>query len=388
MTADLHFAERDLYEEDHEDLRAVVRAFIASDVAPNFDRWESEHRIDRSFFSRAGELGLLVFDAPEEYGGSGMDDYRFSSLVIEEFARANFLSAGQTIALQNDVIAPYFLHFGSDEQKQRWVPGLVSGEVMGAIAMTEPSGGSDLASISTRAVREGDEWVISGSKTFISSGQNADVVIVVARTSDDRHRGLSLFLVEADRPGFSRGRNLDKIGLHGQDTSELFFDQVRVPASNLLGEEGRGFYHLMHNLPQERLSLAVCAVSACEGMLAETIEYVSGRTAFGATIGSFQHPRFVLAGLAAEVEMARVFVDDCIARHVRGELSAVRAAKAKLVSTDLQQRVATECLQLHGGYGFMREQSIARAFVDARIQTIYGGTNEIMREIISKDLGL
>lgn len=384
---DLKLAPRTIFEDEHDALRDMVKDFVAR-VVPQYEAWEQAHRIDRSFFREAGELGLLMFPVEERWGGQGVDDFRFNMVVDEEFARANLAAAGLTIALQNDVLAPYFVELTDDAQKERWLPGMVSGEIMAAIAMTEPGGGSDLAGIRTSARRDGDDWIINGSKTFISSGQNADVVIVVARTSEDRHRGLSLFLVEAGMPGFERGRNLEKLGMHAQDTSELHFTDVRVPARNLLGEQGQGFFHLMRNLPQERMSLAVTAVAASEGMLSSTLDYVTDRTAFNKTIGSFQHNRFVLAELVTEVEIARTFVDDCVTRLVDKQLTPVRAAKAKYWTTDLQQRVADRCLQMFGGYGYMREYGISRSYADARIQTIYGGTNEIMREIIGKDLGL
>ena len=344
--------------------------------------------MDRSLFLKAGDAGLLMHATPEEYGGPGLDDWRFSAIVDEEFGRAGYASAGLSLALQNDVVGPYLLDLTTSEQKQRWLPGMTSGELIGAIAMTEPGAGSDLSGITTRAVRDGDTYILSGAKTFISNGQNADLVVVAARTSQDRHRGLTLLVVERDMPGFERGRNLDKLGLHGQDTSELHFTDVRVPVSNRLGEEGEGFFCLVRNLPQERLSLAVTAVSAAEGVLARTMEYVTSRKAFGQPVGSFQHSKFLLAELHTEVDIARVFVDHCVALHSRKELTAARAAKAKYWCSELQVRVADRCLQLHGGYGYMREYSVCRAFADARVQTIYGGTTEIMKEIIGRDLGL
>lgn len=384
---DLKFAARTIFNEEHDALRDLVKDFVGR-VAPQYEGWENAHRIDRSFFREAGELGVLMFPVEERWGGQGIDDFRFNMVVDEEFARANLSSAGLTIALQNDVLCPYFTELTSDEQKERWLPGMVSGEIMAAIAMTEPGGGSDLAGMRTSARRDGDDWILNGSKTFISSGQNADVVIVAARTSEERHRGLSLFLVEAGMPGFERGRNLEKLGMHAQDTSELHFSDVRLPAGSLLGEEGQGFFHLVRNLPQERMSLAITAVAASEGMLSQTLDYVTQRTAFGKAVGSFQYNRFMLAELVTETEIARTFVDDCVSRLIEKQLSPARAAKAKYWTTELQQRVADRCLQLFGGYGYMREYGISRAYADARIQSIYGGTNEIMREIIGKDLGL
>ncbi|WP_213574060.1 acyl-CoA dehydrogenase family protein [Rhodococcus sp. USK13] len=379
---------RTVYEPEHEQFRETVAGFIKTVVEPNFDRWEAAKVVDREMFSAAGETGMLLFPTPESYGGAGIDDFRFNAIVNEEFARAGLASAGLGIALQNDVVGPYLLDLTNDEQKSRWLPGLTAGTLIGAIAMTEPGTGSDLAGIRTRAVRDGDHYVLNGAKTFISNGQNCDLVVVAARTSDDTHKGLTLLVVEAGTPGFEKGRNLDKLGLHGQDTSELSFSDVIVPVSNRLGEEGEGFYLLMRNLPQERLSLAVTAVAASEGILARTLDYVQERKAFGKPIGSFQNSRFLLAELTTEVEIARVFVDHCVDLHSRKQLTAVQAAKAKWWASELQVRVADRCLQLHGGYGYMKEYPISRSFVDARIQTIYGGTTEIMKEIIGKSLGL
>jgi long-chain-acyl-CoA dehydrogenase len=379
---------RTIFGDEHEQFRDTVRQFIRAEVSPFFEQWEREKKPDRSLFTSAGKHGLLMFATPESYGGAGVDDFRFNAVVDEEFARSGFASAGLSLALQNDVVGPYFTDLTTDEQKQRWLPGLTEGRLIAAIAMTEPGAGSDLSGIRTRAVRDSDHYVVNGAKTFISNGQNCDLVVVATRTSDDRHKGLTLLVIEAGAAGFEKGRNLDKIGLHGQDTSELGFADVRVPVANRLGEEGAGFYQLMHNLPQERLSLAVSAVAAAEGVLARTLEYVKERVAFGKPIGSFQNSRFLLAELATEIEIARVYVDHCVELHSRRELSAARAAKVKWWATELQVRVADRCLQLHGGYGYMREYPISRAFVDARIQTIYGGTTEIMKEIIGKELGL
>ncbi|GAA5129741.1 acyl-CoA dehydrogenase family protein [Haloechinothrix salitolerans] len=381
-------ATRTLYDEDHELFRHTVRSFIKTEVAPHDEEWEQRGRVDRSLYRAAGDAGLLFFATPEAYGGAGIDDWRFSAIVNEEFARAGYASAGLGIGLQNDVVSSYLLDMTDDDQKARWLPGVTSGELIGAIAMTEPDAGSDLSGIRTRAVRDGDDYVLSGSKTFISNGQNADLVVLAARTSDDRHRGLTLFVVERGMAGFERGRNLAKLGLHGQDTSELHLTDVRVPVANRLGEEGQGFFQLMRNLPQERLSLAVTAVAAAEGVLGRTMDYVIERRAFGRPIGSFQHNRFLLAELHTELEIARVFIDHCVSRHVAGELTAAQAAKAKWWCTELQVRIADRCLQLHGGYGYMREYAVSRAFIDARIQTIYGGSTEIMKEIIGRDLGL
>lgn len=377
-----------IFGDEHEQFRATVAGFIRTVVEPNFERWEDAKRVDREMFAAAGAAGMLLFATPETYGGAGIDDFRFNAIVDEEFARSGLASAGLGLALQNDVVGPYLLDLTDDDQKDRWLPGLTDGSLIGAIGMTEPGTGSDLAAIRTRAVRDGDHYVLNGAKTFISNGQNCDLVVVAARTGDDPHKGLTLLVVEDGTPGFEKGRNLDKLGLHGQDTSELSFTDVRVPERNRLGEEGDGFYQLMRNLPQERLSLAVTSVAAAEGILSRTLDYVRERTAFGRPIGSFQNSRFLLAELTTETDIARVYVDHCVDLHSRRELTAVQAAKAKLWASELQVRVADRCLQLHGGYGYMKEYPISRSFVDARIQTIYGGTSEIMKEIIGKSLGL
>ena len=379
---------RPVYTEDHQLFRDSVRTFLKRHVLPYDEDWERAGIIDRAFFAAAGEAGMLLFGTPEEYGGAGIDDFRLNAILGEESARAGVSSAGLSLALQNDVVGPYVLSLADPVQRRRWLPGLTSGDLIGAIAMSEPGTGSDLAGITTRARRDGDHYVVDGAKTFISNGQNADLVVVVARTGEHPHRGLSLLVVERGTPGFERGRNLEKIGLQGQDTSELFFAEARVPVANLLGAEGEAFSYLVRNLPQERLSLACTAVGAAAGVLASTYEYVTNRQAFGQKIGTFQNSRFLFAELVTELTIARTFVDDCVRLHVAGELSAEQAAMAKYWVTELQVRVADRCLQLHGGYGYMREYPVSRAFVDARVQTIYGGTNEIMREIIGRSLGL
>ena len=368
----------------HDLFRDSVRAFIAAEVEPHARRWDEQRRVDRSLYTAAGRAGLLIPDAPAEYGGVGAGDWRYNAVLDDEFGRSGYAAIGLGLTLQNDVVGPYVMGVADDEQQQRWLPGLVSGDLIGAVAMTEPDAGSDLAGIRTSATRDGADYRITGSKTFISNGQNADLVVVAARTSADRHGGLSLFVVEAGTAGFERGRVLDKVGLHAQDTSELQFTDVRVPVSHRLGEEGQGFRYLVRNLPRERLSLAVTAVGAAEGMLAHTLAHV--RSASGAPIASSQHTRFLLAELSTEIDVARTFVDHCVDLHARDELGAVMAAKAKWWTTELQVRVADRCLQLHGGYGHLTDHPIARAFVDSRIQTIYGGTTEIMKEIIGRDL--
>ena len=377
-----------VYEPEHEAFREVAREFVRRSVLPHHETWEQAALLDRSLFTDAGAQGLLGFSVPAEYGGPGVDDFRFSAILIEELNRAGAASAGVALTLQNDVVLPYLVDLTTPEQKARWLPGVVTGETVIAIAMTEPGAGSDLTGIRTRAVRDGDDYVLNGAKTFISNGQNGDLFVVAVRTSADPHGGLSLLVVEGDTPGFTRGRNLEKIGLHAQDTSELAFVDARVPAVNLLGEEGSGFQQLVRNLPQERLALALGAVAAAEGVLAGTVSYVAERQAFGKPVSSFQNTRFVLAELATEVDIARTYADDCLRQHLAGELTAARAAQVKWWTTELQVRVADRCLQLHGGYGFMREYAVGRAFVDARIQTIYGGTTEIMKTIVAKSLGI
>lgn len=373
---------------EHKHFRESVAKFVADQITPNHENWEEQGLWDRSLFTEAGKNGLLGFPVPEEFGGPGVDDFRYNAIVIEETARTGAAAEAIAFSLQNDVVLPYLVEMTDDEQRARWLPGVVAGETVLAIAMTEPGAGSDLTGIRTTAVRDGDHYLVNGSKTFISNGRNGDLFVVAARTSPEKHKGLTLLVVEADTPGFARGRNLDKIGLHAQDTSELAFTDMRVPVANRLGDEGQGFYQLVGNLPQERLSLAIGAVAAAEGTFARTMEYVRERTAFGSPISSFQNTQFVLAELATELDIARTFLDDCIAEHVDGRLTAARAARLKWWATELQVRTADRCLQLHGGYGYMREYPVSRALIDARIQTIYGGTTEIMKTIVAKDLGI
>jgi alkylation response protein AidB-like acyl-CoA dehydrogenase len=381
--------ERLLFEPDHQAFREVVREFVAREVTPHHAQWERDGIVDRALYLDAAKQGVLGFNVPEEYGGGGVgDDFRFNVVMNEEMCRA--LASGPAFTLQSDVLAPYLLDLTNDEQKARWLPPFARGELIAAVAMTEPGTGSDLQGIRTRAVRDGSDWVLSGAKTFISCGINADLVVVAARTDPDvpPSRGTTLLCVERGMKGFSRGRNLDKVGLHAQDTAELSFDEVRVPAENVLGEVGRGFAPLMANLPMERLSIAVSAVAGARTVLDATLEYVKTRTAFGRPIGTFQNSRFVLAELATELDIAQVYVDQCTLALNAGRLGEVDAAKAKWWTTELQQKVVSACLQLHGGYGYMIEYPVARAYADARIQTIYGGTTEIMKEIIGRDLGL
>ncbi|HEY2238988.1 MAG TPA: acyl-CoA dehydrogenase family protein [Streptosporangiaceae bacterium] len=378
---------RTVFEAEHEQFREVVREFLAREVTPHAQAWEDAGIVDRAVYQAAGKHGVIGFNVPEQFGGGGEADFRFNAVVAEELATAG--PGTPALTLHNDIVAPYLTSLASPEQQQRWLPGFAAGDLIGAIAMSEPGAGSDLAGVRTHAERDGDDWILSGSKTFISSGINADLVIVVTRTDPTAgHRGFSLLVVERDMPGFTRGRNLEKIGQKSQDTAELFFDQIRVPAANVLGQEGRGFYHLMHNLPAERLSIAVSAVAGARAVFDETVTYAKNRTAFGQPIGAFQHNRFVLAELDTELDLARTYVDRCLEAAVTGDLTAVEAAKAKWWTTELQKRVVDACVQLHGGYGYMLEYPVARAYLDARVQTIYGGTTEIMKEIIGRDLGL
>ncbi|QNG19099.1 acyl-CoA dehydrogenase [Rhodococcus triatomae] len=379
--------ERTLFEPEHELFRESYRKFLDQHVAPNHAKWEEQNIVDRSVWVEAGKQGFLGTAVPEEYGGGGVVDFRYNAIVTEETTRGGYSGIGFT--LHNDVVAPYLLELANEEQKQRWLPGFASGEIITAIAMTEPGTGSDLQGIKTRAVRDGDHWILNGSKTFITNGINADLVIVVAQTDPDKGaQGFSLLVVERGMEGFERGRNLDKIGMKAQDTAELSFTDVRVPAANLLGQEGMGFLYLMKNLPQERLSIAVVAVAAMETVLEQTIQYCRDRKAFGKSIGKFQNTRFELAGLATETEIARVFVDKSIELLNEGKLTVQEAAMAKWWTTEKQVELIDRCLQLHGGYGYMKEYPVAKAYMDSRVQTIYGGTTEIMKEIVGRGLNL
>ncbi|MFJ4828666.1 acyl-CoA dehydrogenase family protein [Streptomyces sp. NPDC088747] len=381
--------EREIFEAEHDQFREIVKEFLARKITPHHAQWEKDGIVPRETFRAAAKQGVIGFQVPPEFGGGGVRDFRLNAVVTEEFAAA--AASGPGFVLHNDVIAPYLLNLADDGQRARWLSGFASGEEIWAIGMTEPGTGSDLAGIRTSARKDGDHWVVTGAKTFISNGINADRVIVVARTDpspDAGHKAFSLLIVERGMDGFTRGRNLDKIGLKAQDTAELHFYEVRVPAANLLGEENRGFYHLMHNLPEERMSIAIGSIAGARAVFDRTLEYTKSRTAFGQPVASFQHSRFVLAEMDTELDIAQVFLDRCLAALVKGELTAVQAAKAKWWTSELQQRVVTACLQLHGGYGYMTEYPVGRAFTDARIQTIYGGTTEIMKEIVGRDLGV
>ncbi|RGP42899.1 acyl-CoA dehydrogenase family protein [Rhodococcus qingshengii] len=379
--------ERTLFEPEHELFRESYQKFLAQHVVPNHEKWEEQNIVDRDVWVEAGKQGFLGTAVPEEFGGGGVKDFRYNAIITEETTKGGFSGIGFT--LHNDVVAPYLLELTNEEQKQRWLPGFASGELISAIAMTEPGTGSDLQGIKTKAVRDGDHWVLNGSKTFITNGINADIIIVVACTDPDKGaQGFSLLVVERDMPGFERGRNLDKIGMKAQDTAELSFTDVRVPAANLLGEEGMGFFYLMKNLPQERLSIAVVAAAAMESVLESTIQYCRDRKAFGKSIGSFQNTRFVLAELATETTAVRILVDKFIEQLNAEKLTVQEAAMAKWWTTEAQVKLIDRCLQLHGGYGYMKEYPVAKAYMDSRVQTIYGGTTEIMKEIIGRSLNL
>ncbi|HEV3363840.1 MAG TPA: acyl-CoA dehydrogenase family protein [Acidimicrobiia bacterium] len=379
--------QRDLFEPEHEMFRESFRRFLDKEVVPRAEEFERDGIMDRAIFARAGAAGFLAMEAPEEYGGGGVRDFRYNTVIIEEVAETAIGGSGLGITLHNDICLPYFLNLANEEQKQRWLPGICSGELVTAIAMTEPGIGSDLASMTTTAVRDGDVYVVNGSKTFITNGINADLVITAVKTdATQRHKGMSLLVIERGMEGFERGRNLEKIGLHSQDTAELFFTDVRVPADNLLGAEGEGFRYLVINLPQERLSIAVAGLANARAAYRWTLEYVKERQAFGQPVAAFQNTRFKLAELATEIAVAEAFIDKAILAHNKGQLTAEEAAMAKWWCTELQGRATDIGVQLHGGYGFMAEYPIARAYADARVTRIYGGTTEIMKEIIGRSI--
>ncbi|MDT4939184.1 MAG: acyl-CoA dehydrogenase [Pseudonocardiales bacterium] len=384
--------QRNHYEPEHEAFAEAFRAFVDKELVPHYLEWERAGIAPREIFTEAGRTGFLGMAIPEQYGGGGVSDFRFNQALAEQIALAGVTAAGLGITLHNDTCLPYFLSFCTDEQKQRWLPGIASGELITAVAMTEPGAGSDLAGIRTTAKRDGDHYIVNGSKTFITNGINADLVITAVRTGDgspdDRRGGMSLIIIERGMAGFERGRNLDKLGMHSQDTAELSFSDVRVPVENLLGDEGSGFAQLTQKLPQERMSIAVNGVSESRAAFEETLRYVQDRKAFGKQIGSFQNTKFVLAEVVTEIDIAQAFVDRCVDLLNAGELDAADAAKAKWWCTELQGRVIDKCLQLHGGYGYMSEYPIARRYADARVTRIYGGTTEIMKGVISKSLGL
>jgi alkylation response protein AidB-like acyl-CoA dehydrogenase len=380
--------DRHHYSEDHLAFGEAVRAFVDKALVPHFLEWEAAGIAPREIFTEAGRNGFLGMAIPEEFGGGGVDDFRFNQILDEQIALAGVTGCGLGITLHNDTCLPYFLSYANDEQRRRWLPGIASGELITAVAMTEPGAGSDLSGIRTSAKRDGDSYVVNGAKTFITNGINADLVITAVRTGEDRHHGMSLLIIERGMPGFERGRNLDKLGLHSQDTAELSFTDVRVPLENLLGVENEGFQQLTRKLPQERTSIAVAGVAEAQGAFEETLHYVKERKAFGTTIGSFQNTKFVLAEVATEIDVTQAFLDQCVDRLNAGELSVADAAKAKWWATELQGRVIDRCLQLHGGYGYMSEYPISRRYADARVTRIYGGSTEIMKGVVSKSLGL
>ncbi len=379
---------REIYDEDHEAFRSSVREFLERSVIPNVEQHAVDKAIPREFWLEAGKQGFLGLEIPEEYGGAGADDYRFNAVMAEELSKVN-AALGSCWGIHADITAPYIVAMGTEEQKQRWLPGVAAGEILLAIGMTEPSGGSDLAALKTTAVKDGDDWVINGSKTFITNGYSADLVVTAVRTDPEKGaRGITLFANPADAPGFSRGRKLDKVGQDESDTAELFFEDVRLGEDHIIGELGGGFIAMMQKLPQERLGCSISNVAHAKQILLETIQYTKDRKAFGAPIGTFQHNKFLMAELVTSIEVAEAYIDQCVIAHDKGELTPVDAAKAKWWSSQVQNDVLDHCVQLHGGYGFMNEYRVARAWRDARVSKIWAGSNEIMKELIGRDLGL
>jgi alkylation response protein AidB-like acyl-CoA dehydrogenase len=378
---------RTIFVEEHELFRESFRQFLAQHIVPNYEQWEKDGIVDRDIFAKAGEAGFIGFGAPEEFGGGDVRDFRFNAIIAEEIQYADVGAAGLGITLHTDICLPYYLDQTNEEQKKRWLPGFISGELITEVGMTEPGTGSDLAGIKTTAIRDGDHYVVNGAKTFITNGINSDLVILACKTDpSQRHKGLSLLILERGMEGFERGRNLDKLGNHSQDTAELFFSDVHVPVENRLGEEGMGFNYLVENLAQERLSIAITGLAAARRALELSIEYVKGREAFGSSIASFQNTQFKLAELATEVEVGTAFIDRAILALNAGELTVEEAAMAKMWCTELQGRATDLGVQLHGGYGYMTEYPIARAYADARVTRIYGGSNEIMRQIVGRSI--
>lgn len=380
---------RAIYDDEHELYRDSVREFVKREIVPHRERWEAEGRVDRTLFTAAGDAGILGIAAPEELGGGGVEDFRYNAVLSECLAEADVLAAGLGLSLQADIALPYFLHSCTDEQAKRWVPDIVAGRTILALAMTEPGAGSDVAGMTTTARRDGDAYIVDGAKTFITNALNADLVITAVKTDPAAGRkGISLLAVEADRPGFSRGAKLAKIGQHAADTAELFYDGVRVPVANLLGQEGRGFYEMMAHLAQERMSVAVQGIAQGRRAYEHSLAYAKERMAFGVPIGTFQHNRFVLAEMKTEIDVTQAYIDQLLAAHVAGTLDATDAAQAKWWATELCQKIVDRGVQLHGGYGYMAEYPIARAWIDSRIQTIYAGTTEVMKDLIGRSLGL
>lgn len=377
---------REIFEKDHQMFRDSFRKFVEREILPHHEEWEKTKLVPREVWMKAGENGFLGFNVPEEYGGMGVTDFRYNAIITEELVRVG--ASGPGFSLHNDICIPYIVHYGSEEQKKRLLPKMVTGEYITAIAMTEPNTGSDLAGVRTTAIRENGCYVVNGQKTFITNGINSDIVITVVKTKpEEKHAGISLMILERGMEGFERGRNLDKMGMKAQDTAELYFSNVQVPAENLLGDEGAGFFYLMTELPQERMSIAIAAVAACKASLDLTIKYAQEREAFGRPIGTFQNTRFKFAEMKTEIQIAEVFVDKCVTELNKGELSTETASMAKWWTTELLKRVVDTCVQIHGGYGYMMEYPIAKAYLDARVQSIYGGTTEIMKEIIGRAMG-
>ncbi len=379
---------RSIYNEDHEAFRASVREFLDREVWPNVDQYLEDHALPRELWLAAGKAGLLGLEIPEQYGGAEAGDYRFNAVIGEEFSAVN-MALSSCLGIHSDIVAPYLVHLTTEEQRQRWLPQFCTGEMTTAIGMTEPGGGSDLAGLKTTAVRDGDDWILNGSKTFITNGYSADLVLVAASTTPEKKaKGITLFAVETGMDGFTRGRKLDKAGQQESDTAELFFTDVRVPDDNVVGELDQGFIHMMTFLAQERLGGAVSNIAHAAQILDETIEYVKERKAFGQAVGSFQYNKFLLAELVTKVEVTQAFVDNCVMQHVEGKLTSVDAAKAKYWSSEVQNDVLDHCVQLYGGYGYMNEYRVTRAWRDARVTRIWAGSNEIMKELIGRDLGL
>ncbi len=381
----MNYLPRTIYQAEHEQFRRTFRHWLDTEVVPHHEQWEREGIVPRTAWEDAGARGFLGLAVPEIYGGGGSDDFRFAAIMSEEIGHTGVVGGAHGFTVHNDIVLPYMISLANDEQKKRWLPNMVAGKFIGALAITEPNTGSDMAGIKTTALRDGDDYVVNGSKTFISNGINSDVLVVATRTAPKLgKKGISLLVIERGMPGFERGRNLEKVGKHSQDTAELFFSDVRVPTSNLLGREGSGMKYLMHNLAQERLSIAVDAVAVAVAALNWTQNYVNERVVFSQNLSKFQNTKFLMAELYSEVQIGQVYVDRCIELHNNKELDATQAAVAKYWLTEMQNRVVDRCVQLHGGYGYMREYPIARAWIDSRIQTIYGGTTEIMKEVISR----
>lgn len=388
MTTTLLGIKRELFDDSHEQYRDSFRSFLKAEVVPHHHEWSKAHIVPRELFQKAAEHGFVAMAVPEEYGGVGINDFRLHTVLGEESAYLGVMSSWMGPSVVNDLGLPYLLAACNEEQRQRWLPGIASGETIVALAMTEPGTGSDLAGIQSRAVRDGDGWILNGAKTFISNGINADLVVTAVRTGDHPHQGLSMMVIERGMPGFERGKQIEKVGQHANDTAELFFNDCHVPAENLLGEEGTGFAQLMAHLVPERLSLAVTSVAAAEACVKMTLDYVKERKAFGRPIGSFQNSRFMLADMVTRIEHSRLFIDRTIQRHVDGVATVQEAAMAKYTSTDLFYEVSDACLQLHGGYGYTTEYPISEYWTDSRVNRIYAGTNEIMKELVGRTLGL